>query len=95
MIWSRAVCAWRWSQADRSRRARGVWGCTRRRANEILEAASVFFATELNTDRPKRWRSSTRSASASGSSRSAGFRACRRLRPNGVKADERSARSVR
>jgi transposase len=24
-----------------------------RRANEILKAASVFFATELDTDRPK------------------------------------------
>src|SRR3954447_19527916 len=47
-----------------------------RRANEILKAASVFFATELDADRPKRARSSTRIATASASSRSAGAWAC-------------------
>jgi transposase len=49
-----------------------------RRANEILKAASVFFATELDADRPKRARSSTSSVRASASSRSAGVWACRR-----------------
>src|SRR2546426_2543146 len=37
-----------------------------RRANEILKAASVFFAKELDQDRPRGARSSTASASASG-----------------------------
>src|SRR3954470_15246657 len=51
-----------------------------RRANEILKAASVFFATELDTDRTKGARWSRSSARASGSSRSAASWACRRPR---------------
>ena len=53
--------------------------CELRRANEILKAASVFFATELDADRPKS-ASSTSTAAASASSRSAGSWACRRPR---------------
>src|SRR3954467_5789914 len=49
-----------------------------RRANEILKAASVFFATELDQDRTKWAGSSTSTARAWGSSRSAGPWACRR-----------------
>src|SRR3954447_13293370 len=48
------------------------------RANEILKAASVFFATELDADRPKGAASSTSIAAASASSRSDGSWACRR-----------------
>ena len=41
-----------------ARSAKRSSGCEReiyelRRANEILKAASVFFATELDPDRPK------------------------------------------
>src|SRR3954447_14664108 len=49
-----------------------------RRANEILKAASVFFATELDADRPKWAALSIALAAASASSRSAGSWACRR-----------------
>jgi transposase len=51
-----------------------------RRANEILKAASVFFATELDADRPKWAASSTSTAAASASSRFAGPWTCRRPR---------------
>lgn len=43
-----------------------------RRANEILKAASAFFAREIDQPRPRRARSSTHIGNASGSSRSAG-----------------------
>jgi transposase len=49
-----------------------------RRANEILKSASVFFAEELDPDRPKWAATSTSTVAASGSSRSAGPWACRR-----------------
>src|SRR3954464_2939355 len=49
-----------------------------RRANQILKAASVFFATELDADRAKCPRSSMSPAAVSASSRSAGSWACRR-----------------
>ena len=41
-----------------------------RRANEILKSASVFFAKELDPDRPRYARRSTSIVSASGSRRS-------------------------
>ena len=43
-----------------------------RRSTEILNAASVFFARELDQPRPRLARSSTDTATASGSSRSVG-----------------------
>ena len=43
-----------------------------RRANEILKAASAFFAAELDRPRPGSRRSSTPIGTSSGSSRSAG-----------------------
>ena len=43
-----------------------------RRANEILKAASAFFARELDPRLPKSWPSSTNTGDGSGSSRSAG-----------------------
>src|SRR4051794_17041206 len=43
-----------------------------RRTNEILKSASVFFAKELDPDRPKCPATSTSIAGVSGSSRSAG-----------------------
>src|SRR3954465_5336681 len=49
-----------------------------RRANEILKAASVFFATELDADRTRGACSSMSIAIASASSRSAGHWTCRR-----------------
>src|SRR5487761_1007435 len=42
-----------------------------RRANEILKAASAFFARELDPRLPKKWVSSTNTGKGSGSSRSA------------------------
>ncbi len=51
-----------------------------RRANEILKAASVFFATELDAERTRRPRSSTSVAVVSASSPSAGSWAGRRPR---------------
>jgi transposase len=47
-----------------------------RRANEILKSASVFFAKELDPDRPKRAATSMSTVAASGSSRSARRWAC-------------------
>src|SRR5262249_29556731 len=49
-----------------------------RRANEILKAASAFFARELDPRWPPRWSSSPRTRTAGGSSRTA---ACCRSRP--------------
>src|ERR671914_2300187 len=43
-----------------------------RRANEILKAASAFFARELDPRMPKPWGSSRRTGRAGASSRSAG-----------------------
>ena len=62
-----------------------------RKANEILRAASVFFATELDGGRTRRARSSTDTAVASASSSSAALSGCRR-RPTISATGERSAR---
>jgi transposase len=64
-----------------------------RRANEILKSASVFFAKELDTDRPRRAAMSRSIAAVSGSSRSVGPWACRR--PPTISAPQASARRVR
>src|SRR5690348_10939141 len=48
-----------------------------RRANEILKSASMFFAKELDPDRPKSAATSTSTVAASGSSRFARPWACR------------------
>src|SRR3954453_2602033 len=64
-----------------------------RRANEILKSASVFFAKELDPDRPKGAAISTSIAAASGSSPSVGSWACRR--PPTISAPVASGAPVR
>jgi transposase-like protein len=64
-----------------------------RRANEIIKAASLFFARELDADRPNWAATSTSIAAVSASSRSAGPWAC--LGPPITSAPRASARHDR
>ena len=65
-----------------------------RRSNEILKAASVVLATELDADRTKGTRSSMRIVIASASSRSAGLWACRGVAYYQLAIGERWPRAV-